>query len=369
MISNLNNESILLANPIGPFMEATRQYFHILEAKDGMHPGIHNASIQLRPVLAWTGLGVAWFCVFIVCYFRYILYHYLFQQYKLKELKPIDSLTFLVAFIDHFSTTMMIVYGTILVLTGKHLHDLIGGRVVCIAIMYLTSFGKGYSFIGGLMISVYRIILITDSARWIKNRLGLKNIFRIILFVGILIATSTVILESYNDYEKLRRDTCQLVYRNAIMLVLDEYEQSRGNPSIYSHWITTLLTVSYSRICMVLLEVIIYAIFFFHMYKHDNNELLRRLLDPNVTRTRNRNNAITFFGQFCSFSIELMWIILYIITLPQDKDNESNPWIKIRFVVRMISFTCMPVIEVLTSKTLRARIHRFSLYDFIFGLK
>ena len=216
------------------------------------------------------------------------------------------------------------------------------------------------------MISIYRLILITDLAEWIKYRLGLKTIYRIILLIGISLASSSVFLQSYNDYEKVRRDTCQVVHRIQMMMALDEYEQSRGYPSNFSFWMTTMLTISYSRICMVVLEVMIYAIFFRHMYKHDNNELLRRLLDPNVTRTRNRNNAITFFGQFCSFSIELIWIILYIITIPLEKNH--SVLLRLRFVVRMISFTCMPIIEVVTSKTLRARIHRFRLYDFIFGL-
>ena len=160
----------------------------------------------------------------------------------------------------------------------------------------------------------------------------------------------------------------KLVYRIPIMIMLDEYEQGLGNPSIYSNWIKMMLTISYSRIFMVVLEVFIYATFFHHMYKHDNNELLRRLLDPNVTRNRNRTNAITFFGQFCSFAIEFTWIILYIITMPQENNNNGRLIVG-RFIVRMISYSCIPIIEVVTSKTLRAKIYRFSLYEFIFGLK
>ena len=298
-----SNLTILLASQDEAGMEDSQQFINILQAKNLLSPGIHNRKMQLAPNLFWALICVAWFCVLIVSYFRYILYDYLFQQLKLKQLKPIDTLTFLVAFIDHISTASMIAYGTVMLVTGKQFHHLIGGRWTCIIIMYLTSFGKGYSFIGGLMISIYRIILITDSSGWIKYRLGLKTIYRIILLVGISLALSSVFLQSYNDYEKLRRDNCQVVYRIQMMMALDEYEQSRGYPSIFSFWITTMLTISYSRICMVILEVMIYAIFFRHMYKHDNNELLRRLLDPNVTRTRNRNNAITFLDSFVHFQL------------------------------------------------------------------
>ena len=155
------------------------------------------------------------------------------------------------------------------------------------------------------------------------------------------------------------------------MILLDEYEQSLGNPSIFAFWTSTVLAMSYSRVFMVVFEIIIYGLFFYHMYKHDNSEMLRRLLDPNVTRNRNRTNAVTFFGQFCSFVIELSWTILYIITIPLNNNLSNNPYkelIVIRFILRLVSFTCIPIIEVLTSKTLRARIYRFSLYDFIFRL-
>ena len=364
MSSFIYDVSVVLADEGNTSSRKSHGNILILEAKDYLYPLLLNPR---RPILMWILFFVVWFCVMIVCYFRYILYEYLFKQYKEKELKPIDTLTFLVAFIDQVSTTMLIIYGTIMVITGNQLQNLIGGRWACIAFIYIVTFGKGYSFIGGLMISIYRIILITESGDWLKRRLGLRNIYLIILLVGIALATSSSILESYNDYDHLRRDTCQLMYRIPIMIVLDEYEQSRGNFSIYSFWIREAFAISISRICMVVLEIMIYAIFFHHMYKHDNNELLRRLLGPNATKKRNRTNAISFFGQFCSFSIELVWIALYIITLPQD--NNNGGLIVIRFFVRMVSFTCTPIIEVLTSKTLKARMYRFSLYDFIFRLK
>ena len=177
-------------------------------------------------------------------------------------------------------------------------------------------------------------------------------------------------LNPCNDYEHLIRDNCQLIPRKSIMILLDEYEQSLGKPSIYSYWTSMKLAISYSKVGMVILEIIIYAMFFIHMYKHDNNKLLRRLLTPNVTRNRNRTNAITFFGQFCSFVIEFSWIILYVITIPLDnKVGSLKEFIVIRFIVRLMSFTCIPIIEVITSKPLRNRLYKFSLYDFIFGIK
>ena len=338
---------------------------------------IHEASnhipitlFQSRTPMMFSSVAVVWICWSIVFYFRYILYDYLLECYKLRELKPIDTLTFLAAFIEQLSTTMLIIYGTIMFITGTSLRYVFGGRWICSIFIYIIKFGRGYSFIGGLMISIYRILLITDCFGF-KHVLGTKKLFKIILFIGFSVAISSLFLESYNDYQQLMRDTCQLIYRRPLMILLDEYEQSLGNPSIFAFWTSTVLAMSYSRVFMVELEIIIYAIFFYHMYKHDNSEMLRRLLDPNVTRNRNRTNAVTFFGQFCSFAIELSWTILYIITIPLNNNLSNNPYKKIiviRFILRLVSFTCIPIIEVLTSKTLRARIYRFSLYDFIFRL-
>ena len=189
-----SNLTILLASQDEAGMEELQSYINILQAKNLLSPGMHNRRTQIPPILFWTLICIPWFCVLVVSYFRYMLYDYLFQQLKLKELKPIDTLTFLAAIIDHLSTTIMIVYGTVMLVTGKQFQHIIGGRWACILIMYITSFGMGYSFIGGLMISIYRIILITDSAAWIKNKLGLKTIYRLILLIGISLASSSVFL-------------------------------------------------------------------------------------------------------------------------------------------------------------------------------
>ena len=49
------------------------------------------------------------------------------------------------------------------------------------------------------------------------------------------------------------------------MILLDEYEQSRGNQSIFAFWASTVFAMSYSRVLMVIFEIIIYVIFFGHI--------------------------------------------------------------------------------------------------------
>ena len=157
------------------------------------------------------------------------------------------------------------------------------------------------------------------------------------------------------------------VLRTPILIVLDEYEQSLGNSSIVSYWATTKMVINVTMMCMVVAEITIYIIFFHHMYKNDNSRGLRRLLNPSVIRSRNRRNAITFFGQFCSFLIKFSFTLIYVFS--GVIGTRTKGLIYARFFIRMASFPIISIVNVLTSNTLRSKIFKFNIYDFIFGLK
>ena len=169
-----------------------------------------------------------------------------------------------------------------------------------------------------------------------------------------------------------------MVFRRSILSFLDEYERSRGNSSIFFYWITTRTWITFIMLAIVVAEIVIYIIFFHDMYRHDNNPRLRQLLNPDVTKHRNRTNDISFFGQFCSFLLELSWTVISILIVVisaslsyeiNTKNRLLNLLFASRFAVRIITDVSMSIIEVLTSSSLRPRIYKFSLYNFIFGLK
>ena len=101
-------------------------------------------------------------------------------------------------------------------------------------------------------------------------------------------------------------------------------------------------------------EISIYVSFFHYMYKHDNNERLARLLEPANIKKRNRQNALTFFGQFCAFVFEFIGGILILMAT-----YGYNGYGAV-YVLKHASFTAISVIEVLTSSILRPRIFRWS---------
>jgi hypothetical protein len=310
--------------------------------------------------------GVLWLLILIGSKFRYVLYKYIFDQYRSKELTSINILTLVVALVDHVRIVLLVLYGTLMIISDSSLQYVTGGLWICSILMYIIEFGRYYSFIGGLIIAIYRILLIKNYL-CASSAAAKRNISRVLLFAGISLSLLSVATNAINDYEQTRRDTCMLVFRNHILILLDEYEQSLGNSSISSYWAAARLAINVSMLCMVVAEIIIYIIFFHDMYKNDNSQGLRRLLDPSVIRSRNRRNAITFFGQFCSFLFEFSWTLLYVFTVVIG--IRSKGLVFARFFLKMVSFPIISIVDVLTSNILRSKLFKFNLYDFIFGLK
>ena len=106
----------------------------------------------------------------------------------------------------------------------------------------------------------------------------------------------------------------------------------------------------------VVCTMVIYIIFFRIIYKHDNNENLKRFLEPDVIRGRNQRNGITFFGQFCSFVLQMITVIFYMIQVAFK--TSENQLFDIFLMIRTTLFAGMAIIEVLTSKNLRSQLVR-----------
>ena len=150
-----------------------------------------------------------------------------------------------------------------------------------------------------------------------------------------------------------------------IFKILDEYEQGKGKSSIYQYFIYPRIASGGIMLLVTISELSIYIVLFRFMYLHDNNERLRRLLEPNVIRQRNKTNAITFFGQFCSFLFEISIWILFIFAMLIGGKN-SVGLLAAFSILKTISFTCMTVIEVMTSSSLRSKMHKHFLRPRIF---
>ena len=100
-------------------------------------------------------------------------------------------------------------------------------------------------------------------------------------------------------------------------------------------------------ILLTLVEIAIYFVFFRHLYKHDNKEILVKLLGTKAIHERNAKNAMSFISLFLSFIVEMTCLILAAFFW------FGNDRFLIPIVARKFTLTFVAIVEVITSKNLR----------------
>ena len=203
-----------------------------------------------------------------------------------------------------------------------------------------------------VFLSLARNCLVRFDIR-VKYIIGEEKLFYGILCSGLFMAALFTVLVSITDYENLFSQTCTIIQpdKRQVLRLLDNYEQGLGRPSIYRYWRDVRIIIALFLALTTTTQIIIYFTFFRHMYKHDNTERLRRLLGTNAITLRNRVNATTFFGEFCSFIFNLTFVLF--IHLAVWMGNSENGLVGMAVFVGGITFTGQSVIEVFTSVPLR----------------
>ena len=304
--------------------------------------------------------GIAWLFILIASYFRHFLYSHLYCKYRNKQLTSIDILILISSIVQHLANVGRIVFFTVLLSEGfsSEYWDWkleTRGLVFCGTFRIIMAFEYYYSGIGSLGIAIFRVMYVKFDTM-VKVVIGESNLLKIILYGGIGLTAILVSSGFLNDYEQLQMKHCHTPPNFNILKILDEYEQGKGESSIYQYYIYPRIASGGIMLLVTISELSIYIILFRFMYLHDNNERLRRLLEPHVIRQRNKTNAITFFGQFCSFLLEVsIWILFIFAMLIGGK--YSVGLLAAVSILRTISFTCMTIIEVITSSSLRSRMY------------
>ena len=326
--------------------------FQIVSIENVMRSSLADFSTLSQIIVT----GICSVLLFIGSYFRYILYEQCFDQYKSKESKPITLLILFVTISQHLTIVFNYLWGLTVILNDKWFgHD--DGNGFCVFVKNLYRFDIAYAIIGGFGISFYRILYIRFD-HWVKYGVGEKRLLYSILLGGLTLAVVCVVLFAQNDYEESTNGMCRLSLKSMMLELLDEYEQSRGNTSIYNYWLNVRVVLGFIGILITVIEISIYICFFHHIYKHDNSERIRRLLDQATIKRRNKKNAVTFFGQFCSFVIEIS-VMIFISLGTQMPQGHFIFWVK------YIGFASMAIIEVLTSAQLRSKF--FERWSFVRG--
>ena len=293
--------------------------------------------------------------VFIGTYFRGIVYkHWI---YKGKEINHMDKLLFLLISTQHLHMLMYFFSFTLKVTNEVSDIEALGyvvGSCFCNTHIFIQRFDALYKYIGGFGIALYRILLVS-SPNLVEYRIGKNHLFHLVLWGGFITTLCSTVCLYLDDYTQLFMEKCIDGAPNRFLLeTLDEYEQSQGNKSIYSFYLRVRMYLGILDLYCGICTMAIYIMYFRIVYKHNNNENLKKILEPEVIRRRNRRNSITFFGLFCAFVLQMIVVTLFMIQIAMS--TPENQLFDIFLMLRTTLFAGMAVIEVLTSKNLRSQL-------------
>ena len=97
-------------------------------------------------------------------------------------------------------------------------------------------------------------------------------------------------------------------------------------------------------------ELICYTVIFLHVFKQENGQITK-LLDPKITKQRNKKNVTTFLGQFIHFVTEIAFLLFVLTVLSFD-----SPYLHLKplgLAFKIVEFGFLSMVEVLTSEKLR----------------
>ena len=293
-------------------------------------------------------LGVNWMNAGIFSIFRLILYKYLIGQYKIKQFNPINVLILLTCVLQHLDILVGLVFQTTIVSSGLSLEDL---RIpwTCLPLRIILLCVMSYSVLGGFGIAIYRMLLIKYDIL-IKEKVGEKRLLGIILFFQALVIAICLGVQNNIGRTTIRPKCMGLPYGH-VLDILDMYRLSLGDDSVIVFQTSLQLSMASIFLFITIAELIIYIIYLRHLYKHDNSERLRRVLDAEIINKRNTRNSVSFFTHICSFAAEILFTIGFMFAMK--KENNDHLIFLICLNVRWLSLSIMAIIEVVTSNNLR----------------
>ena len=307
-------------------------------------PGLlaHSKSLQ------WVFVNIVILSLIIGSCFKCILYSRLYEKHKLKEQTPIDVLILTSAIIQH-SANVIYTMHVVLIVCNDATPPTVIGEWYCILFINAGRFEIIYMSVGSFGLSLFRILYIKQDY-CVKYTVGEKRLMAIILYAGILLAILlTAFQRGHTYHQQMDEEHCTQL-GEVFLKTLAAYDQSRGIQKLpftsFYHEAIYIAVIS-----MTLAEMFMYGMFFHHLYQHDNQERLKSLLGLNIIESRNRNNAISFLGQFFAFLFEIGFLIALMI----GTKHMTNIRIIIP-VMRVVGFALLSMVEVMTSMRLRSRL-------------
>ena len=293
-------------------------------------------------------LGLSWTNTAAFTYYRYKVYSYIHKRFKGKELTPVDFMTLTVCLVQHSELLWDLIMGVLMMSVANGYMDVNTVMpLFCPFATHVTTFMWAHSVSGGLCIAIYRIMLIKHH-HLVNYVIGKKRLLYIILFCEILLLGFFVVITTFLEslWNPLR-PPCFHLANESVLEYIDAYNQTFGNPPLSNSLVMIKVSLVLLFLMLTFTEIIIYFNIFLHLYKHDNKEILKKLLGLEQIKKRNMRNVMSFASSFFSFLAEMSLLILIIISLI----SSFNKLVPV--FLRKFTLTIMAIIEVKTSQNLK----------------
>ena len=202
--------------------------------------------------------------------------------------------------------------------------------------------------VGGAGMAIYRLFCIKNDAL-VKGTIKEQGLFYMIYW-GSLVTTFIITLLFTHERSEDRPGMNFCTGNSAFVAQMwIDYDISQGQ-DVAATKIYQIIAISII-LGIILIEIACYAMFFYHIFTHDNGSI-KKLLPKDVTRQRNKRNAISFVGHIYAFLIEFAFffgtLIVLIISNPEVKYYGS--------VSKIMEFGVLSVVEVCSSEAMRKSI-------------
>ena len=207
------------------------------------------------------------------------------------------------------------------------------------------TFGLTHMVVSGAGMAIYRLFCIKNDVL-VKGTLGEQCLFHMVYWGILVIALILTVMFNYErTADRVGMNFCTGNSEFVEQMWID-YDLSRGKQfaSTKFYQISAISII----LGIILTEIACYAMFFHHIFTNDNGSI-KQFLPKDVTRQRNKRNAISFIGHVYAFLIEFAFfvgtLIVLIISSPEVKYFGS--------VSKIMEFGVLSIIEVCTSEAMR----------------
>ena len=355
MTAKIINHTISLGNDIATSSIEDIFSLGIISTINAIHPKLSHV-LSMNELVVYVILHVVGVAVFTR--FRSIIYKYIYKQYKSKQLNEIHILTLIICLVQHLELVGALFFNTLIIILGNDFSNVImSGYCSYLGIWFKTVHCMwAYSIVGSLGIAVYRIMLIRYDML-VKYSIGTKRLMGIILLSEFVLVLFLVGMCWNNPFSNPLMPSCVFHLDMNIMDLLDTYRQSLGYDANLDRSTLVKQTTVTLVLALELIELVIYVVFFRHIYKHDNDEKIKKLLGVDEVKRRNIRNGLSFFSLFCSFFTKIVFFILVLVFINFTTSESKYVILAVRFL-RPFSLVTMAIIEVSTSSQLKAMMSR-----------